>query len=270
MSDIDLEQMERDWSFYPVRNDSPRRLAPQQIEQFNERGYLKGINIFDAAGAEANRRFFDDLIARVFAADDGRDSYSINGYQTSCRGIYDLAVHPLILDCVEDLLGPDVISWGTHFFCKLPGDVKEVSWHQDAAYWPLTPSKTVTAWLAIDDADRENGCMKVIGGSHRLGKVPLRDSTPEDQNVLSQEVIDAEQYGDVDFIELKAGQISLHADMLIHGSDPNLSNRRRCGLTLRYVPPDVRGTWNTGSIICRGSDPSGHWANIQRPDGDSP
>jgi len=270
MADPELEPMERDLLFYPVRNDSPCRLTLQQIEQFNERGYLKEIDIFDAAGAKANQLYFNDLLAKVFAADDGRDSYSINGYQTKCRGIYDLAVHPLILDYVEDLLGPDTICWGTHYFCKLPGEVKEVSWHQDAAYWPLTPSKTVTAWLAIDDADCQNGCMKVIPGSHRQGKVPLCDSIPDNQNVLTQEVIDAEQYGQVEYIDLKAGQISLHSDLLIHGSDPNLSDRRRCGVTLRYVPPEVRGSWNTGSIICRGSDPSGHWANIRRPDADHP
>ena len=48
----------------------------------------------------------------------------------------------------------------------MPGDGKTVSWHQDASYWPLTPSKSVTLWLAIDDADTENAAMRVIPGSH--------------------------------------------------------------------------------------------------------
>ena len=54
-----------------------------------------------------------------------------------------------------------MIAWGSHFFCKMPGDGKRVSWHQDASYWPLTPSKAVTVWLAIDDADAENACMRL-------------------------------------------------------------------------------------------------------------
>jgi len=52
--------------------------------------------------------------------------------------------------------GPDVIAWGSHFFCKQPHDPRKVAWHQDASYWPLTPARTVTVWLAIDDADIAN------------------------------------------------------------------------------------------------------------------
>jgi len=70
---------------------------------------------------------------------------------------------------VCDLLGVDVIAWGSHFFCKMPGDGKMVSWHQDASYWPMTPSRAITVWLAIDDADRGNACMKFIPGTHKLG-----------------------------------------------------------------------------------------------------
>ena len=83
--------------------------------------------------------------------------------------MYDLLTHPRIVAHVADLLGEDVIGWGSHFFCKMPGDGKRVSWHQDASYWPLTPSKTVTAWLAIDDADVENACMRYLPRSHWHG-----------------------------------------------------------------------------------------------------
>src|SRR5213078_3074180 len=72
------------------------------------------------------------------------------------------------------LLGENVIGWGSHFFCKMPGDGKSVSWHQDASYWPLTPSKAVTVWLAIDDADVGNACMRFIPGSHWFGHLTYR------------------------------------------------------------------------------------------------
>ena len=66
---------------------------------------------------------------------------------------------------------------------------------------------------------------------------------------------------------MKAGKVSLHSDLLVHGSLPNLSERRRCGLTLRYCPPDVHAfwDWNERAIIARGVDPTGHWANVPRP-----
>ena len=70
--------------------------------------------------------------------------------------------------------GPSVVAWGSHFFCKMPRDGKTVSWHQDASYWPLTPSKAVTVWLAIDDADRGNACMQYIPGTHVLGHLTYK------------------------------------------------------------------------------------------------
>jgi non-haem Fe2+, alpha-ketoglutarate-dependent halogenase len=263
-----LAELERDLSFHPVRCENPRRLTQNHIAFFNERGYLKGFRIFEEPEVSENRRGFDQLLDR--AVSDGGSSYSINGWHDRSQTIYDLATHPVILEYVEDLLGPNVVAWGTHYFCKLPGDGKAVSWHQDASYWPLTPARTVTVWLAIDDADRENGCMRVIPGTHRLGQLEFRDSDASENNVLWQTVTGAERYGEpVDF-ELKAGEISLHADMLMHGSEPNRSSRRRCGLTIRYASTDVRAywDWNQKSILCRGEDPGGHWAHLPRPAGD--
>ena len=122
-------------------------------------------------------------------------------------------------------------------------------------------------WLAIDDVDRENGCMQVIPGSHVHGHLAFRESSAGEQNVLSQTIEGAERFGTPEDIKLKSGEISMHSDLLIHGSLPNLSNRRRCGLTLRYCPPDVRAywDWNQKSILCRGADASGHWASVPRP-----
>jgi non-heme Fe2+,alpha-ketoglutarate-dependent halogenase len=263
-----LAELERDLSFRPVRCESPRRLTQEQIAFFNERGYLKGLRIFADREVGDNRRGFDRLLEK--AVGDGGSSYSINGWHDRSRVIYDLALHPMILDHVEDLLGPNFVAWGTHYFCKLPGDGKAVSWHQDASYWPLTPARTVTVWLAIDDADRENGCMRVIPGTHRLGQLEFRDSDTSENNVLWQTVQGAERYGEpVDF-ELKAGEISLHSDMLVHGSEPNRSGRRRCGLTIRYASTEVRAfwDWNRKSILCRGEDPHGLWVRLPRPEGE--
>lgn len=268
MSADPADTAQRDLRFFPVDNDRPRCLTAAQISRFNEHGYLKPFRIFDQAEADSNRRFFDGALAELLEAGDGRDAFSIMNCHIDCRRLFDVVIHPAVLDIVEDLLGPNFVSWGTHYFCKLPGDVREVSWHQDAPYWPLTPSKTLTVWLAIDDADVANGCMHVIPGSHRHGPLDRQESNAEDHNVLAQKVVDAEQYGRPTPIDLRAGEISLHSDMLIHGSAPNRSQRRRCGLTIRYAPVDVRGPWNGKSVICRGADPSGHWANIDRPAGD--
>ncbi len=70
--------------------------------------------------------------------------------------------------------------------------------------------------------------------------------------------------------ELKAGEISIHSDLLLHGSEPNQSKRRRYGLTLRYCPTSVRAElgWNAKGVVASGKDESGHWANPRRPECD--
>ncbi len=261
--------IERTLEFFPVQNTHPRKLIRQQIREFNERGFVFPLDVFTPEEADANRARFDDLMVRAKAK--GHNSYSINGWHRHCAAIHDLVTDPRILDYVHDLLGEDLICWGTHYFCKMPGDSKQVVWHQDASYWPLTPSKTVTVWLAIDDVDVENGAMEVVSGSHRNGQIPFEYSKPEEDNVLNQSVHDAEDFGQPVAFEMEAGQISLHTDLLLHGSRPNMSDRRRCGLTMRFVPPEVRALkdWNRNSTICRGHDPSGHWANHPRPEGDA-
>ena len=260
---------ERDLSFAPVANENPQRLTREQLDFYNEQGYVFPVAIYSEAESSANRQYFDMLLREMNAYRDGRDSYAINGYHMRCQGLWDIVTEPRILDYVEAIVGPNIIAWGTHFFCKMPHDPKVVPWHQDASYWPLSPARTMTVWLAIDDADIENAAMQFIPGTHRLG--PLDWKNTEKPAVLHQEIINIGQYGQPVADELKAGEISLHADMLAHGSTPNYSNRRRCGLTIRYCPPEVRPLnpmWSQQAVLCRGEDTSGHWANVPRPDGD--
>jgi len=114
--------------------------------------------------------------------------------------------------------------------------------------------------------------MLFIPGSHLHGQIPFDKSTAEDNNVLNQSVGDPENWWDAPAAEtIRAGQVSLHTDLLLHGSEPNRSQRRHCGLTLRCHPLDVRHVEpeHALGIICRGSDPSGYWQPIERPEGDS-
>ena len=260
----DLAQIARDLRFHPAVNPSPRTLSPVQIEQFNRDGYLKGIRIFDKLEADANRVYFARLLAQVLEA--GGDSYSISTAHANHGKVWDLLTEPRIVAVVKDLLGENVIGWGSHFFCKMPGDGKVVSWHQDASYWPLTPSKAVTVWLAIDHADRGNACMKFIPGSHHYGHLTYKMTEDSGANVLNQEVENAEGIGQPVYDELQAGEISIHSDLTLHGSEANLSKRRRCGLTLRYTTSDVVAglDWGQKGVVVSG-EPVAHWANRLRP-----
>jgi non-heme Fe2+,alpha-ketoglutarate-dependent halogenase len=259
-----LRDIARDLRFHPCAVSDPQRLPLEQIETFNREGYLRPIRIFDDQEITDIRRYFDALLAQTLAA--GGDSYSISTAHLRYGRVYDLLTDARIVSYVRDLLGDDVVGWGSHFFCKMPGDGKRVSWHQDASYWPLSPSKAVTVWLAIDHADVENACMRFIPGSHWYGHLTYTLTENDESNVLNQ-VVDVERLSAPVADELKAGEISIHSDLLVHGSEPNTSTRRRCGLTLRYCPADVRAElgWNAKGVVVSGSDLSGHWANPLRP-----
>ena len=263
----ELSQVNRDLRFYPSPTTQPKVLTLDQIARFNREGYLMPFRFFSTEEITAIRGYFDNLLARYVA--EGKDSYSISSAHLRHGPVWDILTNPRIVAVVSDLIGPSVIAWGSHFFCKMPGDGKTVAWHQDSSYWPLTPSKAVTVWLAIDDADRGNGCMKYIPGTHVLGHLTYQLSETDESNVLNQTVPEIEKYGDPVYVELKAGEAAIHADLLLHGSEANQSTRRRCGLTLRYTPGDVQAYmgWAEKGVVVAG-DPVPNWSNRPRPSED--
>ena len=260
-----LAQLPRKMGFFPTVNSSPKTLTAAQVQQYNEQGYVMPFNGLDRDESREIRAFFDGVLAAFMEL--GRSSYSINTAHLRFARIYQLVQHPRILDAVSDLLGPNIVCWGSHFFCKMPHDGKRVPWHQDSTYWPLSPTKTVTAWLAIDDADPENANMKFIPRSHVHGLIDY-DETQDANTVLDLAVKNPHSYGDAEVdVQLKAGQFSLHSDLLLHGSQANESNRRRCGLTIRYAAADVTTwyDWHKKGLVVRGENVNGHWANPEIP-----
>ncbi len=260
-----LAELPREIGFVPATNSAPRVLTTRQIDDYNSQGYLMPFDGLQEAEARELRAFFDGVLAAFIEL--GRTSYSISTAHLRFKRIYELVQHPAIVAAVADLLGPNVVCWGSHFFCKMPKDGKRVPWHQDSTYWPLSPTKTVTVWLAIDDADPENANMKFIPRSHLHGLIDY-DETQDADTVLDLAVKDPQSYGDaaVD-VTLRAGQFSMHSDLLLHGSEANQSDRRRCGLTIRYAAADVTTWygWHQKGVIVRGVDPNQHWLNPPSP-----
>ena len=221
-------------------------LSVQQVKAYETGGFLTNIRVEDDAGASYYQVQFDELEAR-----EGREKCQIGllDRHFNEKFIWQLATHPKLLDCVQALLGPDILPLATQVFCKYGPNEDFVAWHQDVTYWGLEPPEAVTAWYAIDDSDRENGCMRVIPGTH-LG---LREhgKSEKDGNLLSVNqmvcVSEKEENRSVDFV-LKAGESSIHHGTLIHSSLPNRSTRRRCGLTIRYVPPWIKPA-DTSSVM---------------------
>jgi non-heme Fe2+,alpha-ketoglutarate-dependent halogenase len=173
----------------------------------------------------------------------------------------DLIRLPKILDAVEDVLGPNLLCWSTSFFIKEASDAGFVSWHQDATYWGLSTDDVITAWVAFADAPVESGAMKFWPGSHLKNQLQHRD-TFDKNNLLTrgQEIaVDVPAGQGVD-VPLKAGEMSLHHVLLVHGSGPNTTPNRRIGLAIRYIPPHVRQLkMRDTAMLVRGRDTHGHF-----------
>jgi hypothetical protein len=151
------------------------------------------------------------------------------------------ALDPAILDLVAQVLGPDIVLWGSQVFCKPAGSGRALPWHQDGHYWPIRPLATCSVWIALDDATPDNGCMRFIPGSHRARTLFAHRSTARTDVVLYEEAApDAFDASSARDDALRAGEFSLHDVFLVHGSEPNRSARRRAGFVLRFMPATSR------------------------------
>jgi hypothetical protein len=217
-------------------------MTPAEIETFHRDGLV--VPDFHLP-AELHRRLQDAVAGLVQARPDIRPEFIPNPHvpwnadpdtNAIAAEFLAAALHPVIVDLIEPLLGPDIIFWAAALFCKPPGEGREVAWHQDGVYWPIEPPATVTVWVAIDAATPANGSMQYLPGTHKLGVLPHEESKREGLVLNTAVVESAVDTGTARSISLAAGQVSLHDIHLVHGSPPNLSAERRAGLTLRYMP----------------------------------
>lgn len=159
--------------------------------------------------------------------------------------IHRVAGDPRLLDIAAQFVGQDIGLYASHYIAKPPGTGRAVGWHQDGSYWPLEPMKVVTLWVAGTESTSENGCMRVIAGSQHDRLLKKSDLMELDQSdyVLNAgmrpEQVDEQRAVD---IELAPGDVSIHNPMIIHGSNPNRSEKWRVGLTLRYIPTSTHVT----------------------------
>ena len=153
------------------------------------------------------------------------------------RDWLDFARDPMLLDCVESVIGPDIILWGSALFCKTAHGGKATPWHQDGQYWPIRPLATCTVWIAFDEVSTENGCMRYVPGSHLERRTHPHDVDESDEVTLNQVVkhrSEADEHARD--VVLSPGMFSIHDVYLVHGSNRNDSGKRRGGLVYRFMP----------------------------------
>lgn len=207
---------------------------PKQLkDQFDREGYAIFRNVIDADLVREASSHIDWLLARHPELRPEQLWHTlVPGDPFWVRLISD----DRLLDVAELFVGPNIGLFASHYISKPPYEGMPVLWHQDGSYWPLEPMEVVTLWLAIDRSVPENGCMRVIPGTHNLSLQEMHKST-EVASVLNSEIDPAlvDESKAVDLV-LEPGDVSVHQPNIIHGSNANNSPLRRAGLTIRYIP----------------------------------
>ena len=244
-----------------------RRLDGADVERYRRDGIVFPLDVLSPAEAQGMLRQLEATESALGGRLAGRNNQKPHLLHPWMDG---LVRHPAILDAVEDVLGPNLLCWGSQFFAKDPGDETYVSWHQDGTYWGLSSPDVMTAWVALTPSIPENGCMRVIPGTHKA-QVPHEDTFAQ-SNLLSrgQEIaveVDAAKALDV---VLQPGQMSLHHVLIFHGSERNHSSIRRIGFAIRYVPTSVFQTSGIreSALLVRGVDEYGHFDHESSPESD--
>ncbi len=221
-------------------------LGQRQIAQYREQGWIAPIEVMSAAAAAG-------IAATLERAEAEHPTHlhatNRNNAHLAFPFLAELATHPTIVGCVQQLVGDDVSLWSTVLFIKEPDSAAFVSWHQDAHYMALEPDNFVTAWLALTPSTVENGCVSVLPGTHTTRST--HTDTFADNNILTrgQQVLGVDETTAV-HLELEPGQMSLHHPWLIHGSQPNRSATRRVGIAMQsYLGANVRPTKGEHHVV---------------------
>jgi non-heme Fe2+,alpha-ketoglutarate-dependent halogenase len=237
-------------------------LSSNQLKQYNDNGYVAPIDVLSAEEAFKARQEIELIEKEMPSEIDKSGRYNVHLISPEL----DKIVHnSKILDAVESIIGKNILVCSTTLFIKNPNQTGYVSYHQDAKYIGLEPHNWVTAWVAITDSYEENGCMRMWPGSH----IEIRDHNQKfDQgNLLTRgQTVENVPENDVQSVELKTGQMSLHHPRIVHGSGLNKSNDRRIGFVIQsYIGTNVKQILGKNGVqIARGTDEFKYHEEIPR------
>ena len=243
-----------------------RVLTSEQMAGYEELGFVHSVPILTPEEV----RYYRDHVEKTWSALGGPVTRADGLHLFFCWA-WDLATHPRLLDCLEDLLGPVILLRHTRIFYKYAQSAAWVGWHQDGNTEHLSDAQVPAIWLGLTDATVENGCLRVVPRSHRLGiqshwsrqtHIDLASSSMSDREPGSAAGDDHDLSGksaklpeglDAPFdVVMKAGEMSFHHPVALHGSNPNSSAGPRIGLSATYSAPGLRRN-GTALALVRGS-----------------
>lgn len=224
-----------------------RPLQAEELAQFGRQGYLILRGLLTPAGLSKMR---EEAMAAWKAEKDAFDpsrtwlenSLLVNIHHRS-RIIRDYYFEGPLVDIAEQVIGPNIKGATSQLTFKMAGNTKPFGWHQDNGYGELDPYNAITALTALDDTDRENGCLWLIPGSHLQGQLRVAQS-PEQKQRNTEIIVDADDSLAIP-MQMSAGDALIFNCWMLHKSDGNFSpDRDRRILFLRYADADAVEVYN--------------------------
>ena len=229
------------------------RLIEEQVEFFNENGYLKGIRVLDDDQVEILRNALDEIrdpnhpAHHLFYEYNSNESSDPNKVLFHALGawrlspaFHDLLWNPALIVPASQLLGGGVRFWHDQLFVKPAHHGGVVIWHQDYSYWTRTkPMAHLTCWIGLDDSTRENGCLHYVPRSHRWNLLPREDFASDMDTIKDYLTEEQKREFKPVAIEIKKGECSFHHPMMVHGSYANSSDRPRRGVVINVIRDGV-------------------------------
>ena len=239
-------------------------LSEEQINKYKEDGFVAPINVLSREEANEIKEEIEYIEKKWPNELEGLG----RNYVHFISKVFDKIPHnSKILDAVESIIGKDILVCGTTLFIKNPDKKGFVSFHQDAKYIGLEPYNWVTGWLAVTDANEENGCMRMWKGSHKED-LQFHDQKFDENNLLTRgQTVENVPFEKTTPVILKAGQLSLHHPKIIHGSGLNKSKDRRIGFAIQsYIGSNVDQVLGKMYVQqARGNDTFNYHEHVKRP-----
>ena len=213
------------------------KLTTEQLDYYKNKGYISPVYALTSTEAKEIRDEIEKIEKNWPKALEGIN----RNYVHLISPVFNkVCLNKNILDAVESIIGKNILICGTTLFIKNPKEKGFVSFHQDAKYIGLEPHNWVTVWVAITDANENNGCMRMLSVSHKENLRHHEQKFNENNLLTRGQTIKNVSLDKTDPVILKAGQMSLHHPKIVHGSGLNYSDDKRIGFVIQsYIGSNV-------------------------------
>ena len=233
-------------------------LTKEQITAWAQEGCIFPVRAVSPSEAQLNYERYCALQDNI--GEEPQSRFKIKAH-LPFPWMWNLIRNENILDAVEDLIGPDILCWGSSFFTKNARDPRFVSWHQDSTYYGLSERATVSVWYCFSPSNPKTGCMRFIPGTHTQGLFEHEETRAKNNLLMRGQTINTIKEEEAIDVILEPGEFSIHHESVVHGSRANNSDSPRVGISIHYIAPHVKQVLleNATASVVRGQDLYGHW-----------